>query len=315
MTRTVCWTLTDGGIGMVNQAVGLAEALGLQPQQKVLTPRFPWKHLAPQFWLWPLKSGGDPLTPPWPDLLISCGNKAVAPAIAVRKAGAGHTTAIHIQDPVVSPRHFDLVVAPSHDRLRGDNVIISLGAIGRVNGNRLAAAANAYADRLAHLPRPLVAVLVGGSNACYRFTPAEATALADQLDALGKEYGAGFAITASRRTGTDNVALLWKRLNRPGVAFWDGEGENPYFGYLSLADHVVVTADSVNMVTEAAATGKPVHIFDLPGASAKFRRFHEQMRATGITRPMNGRLDSWHYTPLAEADRCAAEARRRLGWP
>jgi mitochondrial fission protein ELM1 len=94
--------------------------------------------------------------------------------------------------------------------------------------------------------------------------------------------------------------------------FWDGRGENPYFGYLGLADAVIVTADSVTMISEAAATGKPVHVAALEGGSAKFRRFHAAMQEAGVTRPFAGRLEDWRYEPLDEAARIATEVRRRL---
>jgi mitochondrial fission protein ELM1 len=317
MDPLTCWTLTDGSAGMVNQANGLAEAMGLRPQHKVIRPRAPWKHLAPQLWLRPLAAGApdsDPLLPPWPDLLISCGRKAVAPAIAIRRLAGGRSRTVHVQNPTVRASRFDLVVAPVHDRIWGDNVIVTLGSVGLVNRARLAAAAQAFAPRLAHLPRPLVAVLIGGSNACYRLTPAITATLAQRLAAVRGETGAGLAVTPSRRTGADNRAVLEAKLAGPEVEIWDGRGENPYFGYLALADHIVVTADSVNMVSEACVTGKPVHVVELDGGSAKFRRFHQAMREAGMTRPFTGRLEAWRYPPFDETARAAAEALHRLGW-
>jgi mitochondrial fission protein ELM1 len=93
---------------------------------------------------------------------------------------------------------------------------------------------------------------------------------------------------------------------------WDGTGENPYFGYLGLADAIVATADSVNMVTEACATGKPVHVFHPPGGSAKFRRFHRSFEEAGYTRPFAGKLEKWSYDPPRETARVAAAIRARL---
>ena len=316
MKQVSCWTLTNGGTGMVNQAEGLAEAMGFQPQPKVILPRAPWKYLTPRLWLGPLAAGGpgsDPLAAPWPDLLISCGGDAVAPAMAIRRRGRGRTRAIHVQDPTVWRRRFDLVVAPDHDRVTGDNVIATLGAVGRVNRARLAAAARTLAPRMAHLPRPLVAVLIGGTNACYRLDEAGAAALAEALAALAERSGAGLMVSPSRRTGARNLAVLEERLRGPGVEIWDGTGENPYFGYLGLADHLVVTCDSVNMVSEACVTGKPVHVVALAGGNAKFDRFHRAMRRAGMTRPFGGELESWRYPAFDETARAAAEALRRLG--
>jgi mitochondrial fission protein ELM1 len=96
------------------------------------------------------------------------------------------------------------------------------------------------------------------------------------------------------------------------AVIWDGSGENPYFAYLGLADHIVVTADSVSMVSEACSTGKPVYVVELEGGSQKFRRFHEGLRSDGITREFTGVLANWRYAPLDDTQRAAAEVRRRL---
>jgi hypothetical protein len=102
-------------------------------------------------------------------------------------------------------------------------------------------------------------------------------------------------VTPSRRTGAAGVALLRERLAGSRTIIWDGSGENPYFAFLALADAFMVTADSVSMISEAAATGKPVHILDLDGGNPKFARFHAAMRAAGITRPFVGRIEAWSY--------------------
>jgi mitochondrial fission protein ELM1 len=91
------------------------------------------------------------------------------------------------------------------------------------------------------------------------------------------------------------VALLRGRLQNLPAAIWDGCGENPYFAYLALADAFMVTADSVSMISEAAATGKPVHILGLDGGNAKFSRFHASAQEAGITRPFTGRIEAWSY--------------------
>ncbi len=119
-------------------------------------------------------------------------------------------------------------------------------------------------------------------------------------------------VTPSRRTGTANEAILRESLAGLPAEIWDGGGENPYFAYLGLADAIIATGDSVNMVSEAASTGKPVHIVELEGGSPKFTAFHESMRAAGITRPFTGTLESWDYTPPDDTRHAAEEIRRRM---
>jgi len=308
------WVVHDGKIGMANQVIGLAEALGLPFAEKRLAIRAPWRHLTPPLWLQPLKAlgpEGDRLTPPWPEVLIACGRLATAPALAVKRASGGRVFWVQVQDPRFARREVDLMVVPAHDPARGENVFETLGAVHRVTAARLAEGGRRFAPLLASLPRPLVAVLLGGDNRVYRLTRARFADFADQLAALARA-GYGIAVTPSRRTGSENERLLRERLAGLPAFVWDGSGDNPYFGLLGLADAVVATADSVSMVSEAAATGKPVHIVDLDGGSAKFARFHAAMRAAGITRPFAGAIESWRYTPLDDTARAAAEIRRRL---
>ncbi|MCK4869356.1 MAG: mitochondrial fission ELM1 family protein, partial [Alphaproteobacteria bacterium] len=215
--------------------------------------------------------------------------------------------------PRVDPAKFDLVTASAHDRLTGPNVRTTLGALHHVTREKLAAEARKFEARYAHLPRPLVAVLIGGANRVYRFDRATAERLADGLARICEESGCGLLITASRRTGPENEALLRERLKGLPAEIWDGAGDNPYFAFLGLADSIIVTGDSVNMVSEACYTGKPVHVFHLPGGGGtKFLCFHESLVETGITRPFKGWLENWQYDPLDERTALASEIRGRL---
>lgn len=300
---------------MENQALGVAEALGAAVTVKRLWPRVPWTWLPPRLWPAPLRASGpkgDPLAPPWPDVLITCGKRAGAPALAIRRASGGRCFTAHIQVPAVPVDRFDLVVVPAHDPLRGPNVMVTQAAVHRVTPERLVAAAAALAPSVAHLPRPLVTVLIGGANGRYHLTPAIAHKLGEQLHALAAGEGAGLLITPSRRTGAENAAALRAGLGDAPAAVWDGGGENPYFGWLGLADHVVVTCDSVSMTSEALATGKPVHVVPLAGHSRRIERFHQRLRDAGITRTFEGRLDRWDYDPPDDTAAVAAEITRRL---
>jgi mitochondrial fission protein ELM1 len=296
---------------METQCLGLAEALGLTPLVKRIHPRAPWRWLPPNLWwraLAALDPGrGDTLAPPWPELLIASGRQSIAPTIAVGRASGGLTFTVMIQDPRVDPAHFGLVIAPEHDRITGPNVLRIKGSITRIAPDRLAAAAAAYADRVAGLPRPLIAVLIGGNSKVHRLTPERARALAEELLAAARSSGGSLLVTPSRRTGAENEGILRQALTAAPGEFWAHQGDNPYFAYLGLADAIVVTGDSVNMVSEAASTGKPVHIADLPGGSAKFSRFHQSFFDAGIARPFAGRIETWSYPPLNETAR-AAEA-------
>lgn len=310
-----CWVVTGGNAGMEIQCIALAEAMGLVPVVKRIKLRSPWRQLTPFVRLgcrWAVAPGGDPIAPPWPDVLIGCGRQSTAASFAVRRLSRGGTFTIHIQDPQVSPRLFDLVVVPRHDRPRGDNVLVTRGSIHRITAERLESAAKTAPERLVALARPRVAVLVGGSNAVYRLTPTITGDLADRLARLARDAGAGLMVTPSRRTGTDNTAILRARLGAAGAEVWDGAGDNPYFAYLALADVIVVTCDSVNMMTEACATGKPVYIVELDGGSPKFRGFIDLLYKEGYARPFTGELATWANPSFDDTAETAAEVWRRI---
>jgi uncharacterized protein len=310
------WAVHDGRVGIANQVIGLTEAVGLPFVEKRCLVRFPWTILPPVLWSDPgraLAPGSDPLAPPWPDLLIACGRVCAAAGIAVKRASGGRTFLVQIQDPRIGRREFDLMVVPAHDPARGDKVLVTTGAVHRVTPARLEEAERRFAAAYADLPHPRIAVLIGGQNRVYRFDLDKLAAIADQIAALARRHGASLLVTPSRRTGKAGEALLRERFAGLPAAIWDGSGDNPYFAYLALADAILVTEDSVSMVTEAAATGKPVHVIPLAGGSRKFRTFHRQMRNAGITRPFAGALEEWRYAPPNHTALAAAEIRRRIG--
>jgi len=152
-------------------------------------------------------------------------------------------------------------------------------------------------------------VLINGTNGARRLTLRRVGEITEVLAGILRRAGGSILITASRRAGPTGLALLLERLEGLSTAIWDGSGENPYFAYLALADAVLVTADSISMISEAAATGKPVHVLDLEGGNAKFARFHEAMRAAGITRPFSGRIESWSYSVPDDTARAGAALR------
>lgn len=300
---------------MENQCLGLAEALGANAVIKRIKPRFPWRFLAPQLWFAPFRSldpAGDQLAPPWPDLLIATGRPTVALSMAIRRASRGRTFTVQIQNPTVDLKQFDLVIAPAHDGLTGDNVISTTGALHRITAPRLAREADRFRTRLQYLPRPLVAVLIGGDNRQYRMNRDCVDRLSEGLVKLAVVHKAGLMVTPSRRTGAANEALIRKKLSGLPAEIWDGKGDNPYFAYLGLADIIVVTGDSVSMVSEACATGKPVYVFHLAGGSKKFRCFHAGLQARGVTRPFTGELSEWQYEPLDDMERIAEDIHRRM---
>lgn len=307
--------LTDGKPGMENQCLGLAEALGLTPTVKRIAPRAPWRWLPPALWAFPLHApspAGDGVDPPWPDLLIATGRQTAAIAAAMKRTAGSDLFAVQIQDPRLDPNRFDFVVAPAHDGLSGGNVATTIGALHRVTDAKLAAAAARFAPVVDRLPHPRIAVLVGGSDRRVRLAPGTARGWGEAIAAATRLLGGGIMLTPSRRTGAEVLAAICAAFDDIPTVVWDGTGDNPYLGYLALADMIVVTADSVSMISEACATGKPVYIVGAGAHSGKLADFYRRLIEEGMARPFAGVLESWTYRPLAETARIAAEVRRRI---
>lgn len=307
--------MTDGKAGMESQCVGLAEAMGLAPVIKRVRLRTPWHELTPYVRLGgrlQFTSASDELEPPWPDLLIATGRHSVAASLLVRKLSKRQARTVQLQNPVIPTSHFDLVVVPRHDNLSGANVIATRGALNRVTPALIKESAERIAWRFAHLKPPFIAVLIGGSNASYRLGPEEMFALADRLGLCAHDMKASLLITPSRRTGDENLDILKSALVGTPHYLWEGADENPYFGFLGMADFIVATSDSVNMVSEAASTGKPVYVFDLPGGSPKFNRFHQALRDEGVTRIFKEPLEPYTYRPLDDVAMVAEKVQQLL---
>ena len=266
-----------------------------------------WRWIAARTWPRPLRAVQVP------DLgdavLFTAGGTAGVVGAALRRPGR---PVVQIQHPRIDPARFDVVVVNRHDGLTGPNVVVTRTALHPATPARLAAAAAEWAPRLAHLPRPLAAVLVGGSNGRFRLDAAVARALGAQLADMMRLDRVGLALTPSRRTSPDARAALHAAIAPGGGWMWDGTGENPYFGLLALADAIVVTEDSVSMVSEAVATSAPVLLAALPGRSRRIRLFNRFLQEDGRVRPFAGRLDLWPVTPIDDTQAAADEMRRRL---
>lgn len=306
------WIISDGKAGHEAMCRGVAEALGLAVAWKRVAPAGMWKALAP----WgPVAPGerfgapGTPFAPPWPEIAFAAG-RTTTPYIRAlkRRAGFGTYTVI-LMDPHTGPATADLFWVPEHDKRRGPNVITTLTAPHPLSPARLAEIRSRPDAAIAALARPRVAVLVGGPNDRYRYPEPVIGRLAACVRSLAG-LGAGLMLTASRRTPPALVAALEAAVRGTGAIFWKGDGPNPYPQFLASADAFLVTADSVNMAGEAAATGRPIYIFAPEGGAAKFDAFHAALAAKGITRPAPERfteIASWSYVPLDAAATIARE--------
>ena len=304
------WILSEGLAGLQAQALGLAEAAGLAPETRILRPRGLWRRLPAKFWPNPLRVVAESISAPLPDLTIGCGGMAGAVLAAIR---GGSRRVVQVQNPRMDPRRFDLIIANRHDELTGPNVVVTRTALHRVTPARLTREADAWRDRFAHLKRPLVAVLLGGSNGRYRLDTAAGAQLAGDLAGMAQRDGVGIVVTPSRRTDPVVTDLIRDALMPVGGWVWDFTNDNPYFGMLARADMIIVTQDSVSMISEASATTVPVMFAPLPGRSRRQGLFIRTMMDEGRVRPFVGRYTPWPVEPLNDTPDAAAQMCRRLG--
>lgn len=320
------WVVTDGRAGMEAQGRALATAMGLNFRVKHVYVRPSMAWIPNIFFTGPLAYlvvgfmlTGDVLRSPWPRYVITCGRRGAIMALGMRalvRSQKADCKFIHIQDPHVPSRYFDVVVAMEHDAIEGANVIKTRYALHSISKESLAKAASHFAPQFAYLPRPLVAVLIGGSTNKYTLGDEAMRDVIGRLKTVLDHERGSLVITPSRRTGERNVALLKEALGGHSDCYiYDGKGENPYMGLLALADYVAVTDDSVNMMSEARATEKPVYLLPLKGhTDSKPVRFAKMLVQSGAARVLkNEPLASWQYFVHDDMASLATDIRTILG--
>ena len=298
------WALIDDRAGNTGQTLGVAEALGCEFRQIRVnyTPAVRLPNLVRAASL----LGVDPESQARlrsegtvPGLVIAAGRRLAPVARWIKAQGQG-TALCQIMDPGWPGRgDFDLIAIPAHDgnAIAGSNILRVVGAPHRIAAPRLDTARAAWADRLDAVRAPRIAVLIGGATKDCPFSEARAAALGKSLAGLAAALGGQIMLTTSRRTGRAAEGALLAELPDSVWSYrWGDAGENPYFGFLAWADILVVTGDSMSMVSEACGTAKPV-LIDAPKAetSAKHARLHADL----VARRRALRLDAGTDTLLA----------------
>jgi mitochondrial fission protein ELM1 len=242
--------------------------------------------------------------------VIGCGRQA---ALGTRLARAAGARAVQILDPRIATTHWDLVVAPTHDHLKGDNVITLLGSLNEVDEAWLRRARERWRELMA-LPGPRTAVLIGGPTAATAFDEEDLARMCEQLEATLARDGGRLLVCGSRRTPRAWAEALRARFDAGRHALWfdDSDGDNLNEPPLPCAHRVVVTPDSVNMVSEACATALPVFVADPRRAKGRIAEFLRELVARGRVRAQGVALEEFECEPLRESARVAARVRQRL---
>ncbi|MEM9740169.1 MAG: mitochondrial fission ELM1 family protein [Pseudomonadota bacterium] len=318
------WAVSDGRAGNAAQVRAIANALGStlrwmgiahitgqghRAEPVTLTPGAPWTWLPASTWRAPLlalpKDQKAILTPPWPTVWLGAGRRTAPYSAYVKHHAGDETLVVHMLDPKLVPKSFDLLVTPEHDGVEGSNVLSTLGSPSYFSPDNMEDAGQAFAD-LADEPGKSALVILGGDSKTHTFTQGAAETLAMQLTALSGQ-GWRLRITVSRRTPAPILARMRSLADQIGARFWasSADGPNPYLAWLMFSDVAIVTEDSANMLSDAAYHGLPVHMARLHGRAEKFDRLHESLIKRGVARWFDGSLGSWSFEPLREADRVA----------
>lgn len=312
-----CWVITDTAAGNQRQALALAERLGLPTRHLILQPRAPWSWLAPR-----LVVGSELalpehqrklFAPPWPAVAIGCGRAAALFTRMLRRLSEGRCYTVQILDPRIDPAHWDTVIAPRHDQLDGANVLQPLGSLNSVDDDWLADGRESCPN-FAELPQPRVGVLLGGSRSGIALDADYARQLTTRLRERQQREGGSLLVLASRRTSPALIEVFRDALKDVPGLIWAShdDGPNPYPGVLGWADRLVVTPDSVNMLSEACATGCPVQTFINAPLPAKIARFHQVLRDAGLLQDIDAPAATTRRPPLRETAAIAATLRERI---
>ena len=264
-----------------------------------------------------VKDQNGPLTTisDYPNIMVTCGRRMAGISITLKaranRAGADMKT-IHLQDPRLDPAYFDLLIVPQHDRVRGDNVIVTKAALNRMNQSHIAASANTLPQQWQAAASPRVAVMIGGDNRRYKISHNMATHMAQQLAAFATANNANLFLVPSRRCPDTVLRHLQTALSPDHCMIATNDQPNPYPGILAMADAVIVTSDSVNMASEAASTGKPVLIAYWRAETGRIAKFHQTMQDSNHAAPLTQLLPAGPFVPLDESAMIRQQISARL---
>ena len=290
----IAWCITDGAAGNVSQVKGLASAMKLDFQLKVVKLRFPWKFLPvgylPSFGL-AIKHLDTLRDEAIPSYIITAGRKSIYSSLYLKNKFKNKVKTIHIQDPKINSKLFDCVVAPEHDSISGQNVIKSKLAINHINDQLLFSEAKKFQEKLSFLKKPIVTVILGGKNKNYYFDKSQLSKLEKKIDVINNMNSISLVFLFSRRTDNFIKDFIIKKYSHEHTV-WTDQKNNPYLALLHLSSCIVCTGDSVSMISEALNSGKSVYVFRLKSKKKynRIEKFNDKLLELGYIRELNETL-------------------------
>ena len=311
MTKLKGLLLTEGMHGMISQVEGLAKALNLEFIHEKIELNSFWKFFPPH--LTPIKNFvfKNKINYDF-NIVISCGRKSVIPSIYLKNKFKNKIMNIHIQDPKVSLNNFDYIVAPEHDSLKGKTILTSKGAIHYLTNSELDENENYLKPRI-DSKKKIVAFIIGGPTKHYKYEKSviDAIFLKIKNNFLDNNYQA--IIIPSMRTPESIIAKAKVYFAQDQVVI-DNVDKKAYLSALKLADHIVVTCDSTSMISEAAITGKPIYVAQMPTIkkNERFENFFKLFESLKITKNLDRVVESWSYQKLDEANKISTYLKDKL---
>ena len=303
--------LTEGMHGMISQVEGLAKALDIDfTHHKVELYKF-WKLIPPKFT--PVSNFTfNSITSNDFDIIISCGRKSVIPSIYLKKNSKKKVHNIHIQDPKVSLKNFDFIIAPEHDGLTGENVILSKGSIHYLTKEEITNNHEYLSEKL-NKEKEYLSFILGGPNKYYDYNEKNLIKIFDKIKSILESNNLQAIIIPSMRTPEKIIDFTQKYLGENNLVIKDVD-KKAYLSSLSLAKYIVVTCDSTSMISEAALTGKPIYIAEIPAKSNdyRFRKFRDLFHKLKIIKNLNEKVEIWNYEILDETNRIAKEIKKKI---
>ena len=313
MAKLKALLLTEGYHGMISQVEGLAKALQAEFQHKIVRLNWPWNFIPPK--LTPiseiiLKDKHYINENKSFDLVISCGRKSVIPSAIIKKKNTNIFT-IHIQDPKVNYKNFDVIIAPEHDELKGENVISSKGSIHYITQSEIEKAKNYLVNKFQN--ENVVSLILGGPSKYYSFSNEELTQVFRKIKSNFISQGHKVLVIPSMRTPKRIIDLAMKEFAKEGFVV-NTVDKQAYLSALALATNIVVTCDSTSMISEASASGKPIFVAHMKPKknNYRFKKFFQLFKEMGITKELEEKIDNWTYNRLNEADRIATLIHKKL---
>ncbi len=313
MKRLKALLLTEGMHGMISQVEGMARALNTEYFHKIVRLSFPWNLIPPKFTPISqivLKDKIYITNNEIPDLIISCGRKSVIPSIFLKKKNLKIFT-IHIQDPKVSFKNFDAIVAPEHDNLKGDNIYSSKGAIHYISEQEINKTRQYLANKISG--EKIVSLILGGPNKYYSFKSDQIINIFNKIKSIFVSNGYKVIIIPSMRTPKTIIDLAIREMGSSGHVV-NKVDKQAYLSAYALANFVIVTCDSTSMISEAATSGKPIFVAHMKAKknNYRFKRFFKLFKQMGITRDLGEKVETWTYNKHNEAQRIAAQIKNKI---